>query len=622
MSATRPWTPPDYSVSGVAGDGWALGNDQRLGALLTFNYSRQFLRAEDGVSRSFNGATGEVANDYRLAFGNNKVTWGSLGSVSYWPSAKHRFTLIGIHTQIADSTGQVVSGFNDDRSADIVSTRLRYVSRSLNFGQLRGEHDFPELASARLEWNAAISGAVRNEPDTRDTVFQSSNGAEYSPPPVPEAGSHLHAEQGERALGGGLDWTQPISREADATKFKVGGLLSVKSRDFKARRFHFGPNLIGPPLVYNCGFTVPRSCPDGLYTPDNIDSGVLLAEEDTTPEDAYKASLDVYAGYAMVDWALTKDLRLIGGARVEATKQELAPYSQVGGNDPPKRRIDATDVLPAVNLAYSVSKRTKLRAAATRTLARPQLRELAPFTFTNYFGAMPIAGNPNLKLTYINNYDTRVEFYPTLREVMAFSFFYKTFKDPIENVVVDSGGGVLMPQNSKGATLEGIELEARKSLDFVAALKDFSLIANLTLAHSKIEIDTSDASPISVTTLSRPLVNQAPYVVNVALDYDNSSLEVGGRVLFNVSGKRIVEVGSKGVPDAYLLPQPSVDLSLHKGLGKHFDVKLTATNLLGSDTIVTIKPTNGNERVMRRHYDGQNLYSDSRVFSLSGSYTY
>jgi TonB-dependent receptor len=629
MSATRPWTPPNYSVSGVAGDGWVLGNDQRLGALLTINYARGFTRNEEGIARSYTaGGTGgaTLQNDYRLAFGNDKVTWGTLGSVSYWPSAKHRLTLLGIHTQIADSTAQRVEGFSADRSADIVSTRLRYVSRALNFGQLRGEHDFPELSSARLEWNGSLSGASRNEPDTRDTVFQSSNGAEFASPNTPEAGAHLHAEQGESAVGGGLDWTQPLSRDADATKFKFGGLLSMKSRDFKARRFHFAPGndpVTGFPLVHTCGLVVTRACPDSLYTPGNIDSGLLVLNEDTRPDDAYEAMLNVYAAYAMIDWGITKDLRLVGGARLEVTKQKLEPYSQFGtGTDPEKTRVDATDVLPAVNLSYSVTKRTKLRVAATRTLARPQLRELAPFTFANYFGAMPQAGNPKLRLTYINNYDTRLEFYPTLREVMAFSFFYKTFKDPIENVVVDSGGGVLQPQNSLGATLEGIEFEARKSLDFVAALKDFSVIANLTLARSRVEIDTSDAAPISVTSFSRALVNQAPYVVNVALDYDNEPLDFGGRVLFNVSGERIVEVGSRGVPDAYLQPQPMIDVTLRKGLAKHFDVKLTATNLLAADTIVTVTPAGGDERVLRRHYDGQTTFSDSRVFSLSGSYTY
>lgn len=627
MSAVRYLTPPNYSLNVVAGNGWSLGGDQRLGALVTFNYSRAFTSNEDAIARTYSavGTTGlKRLNDYKLSFGNDRVSWGSLASISYWPSARHRLTLIGIHTQIADATAQVIQGFDDGRSANINSTRLRYVARSMNFLQLRGEHDFPELSNARLEWNTAVSGANRNEPDTRDVVFQASNGSEYNIITTPEEGAHLHANQGETAYGGGVDWTQPLAREAEATKLKAGALVSVRSRDFAARRFHLQPSAFHPETgqPITCGTTVALNCPDKIWTPENVDNGYLSLEEDTQSTDAYKAFLNVYAGYGMIDWALGKKVRVIGGARVEVTKQSIDPYTQFAtGPDPKGQRIDATDVLPSVSMAYSVTKKAKLRLAAARTLARPQLRELSPFTFSNYFGAMPYAGNPNLRLTYINNYDTRFEFYPTLREVVAFSLFYKTFKDPIENIVVDSGGGVVQPQNSLGATLEGIEIEGRKTLDFVDALRDFSVIANLTLARSRVEIDKSQTA-IAVTSSTRPLVNQAPYVVNVALDYTNESIDFGARLLYNVAGERIVEVGSKGLPDAYLLPQSILDFTAHKGFGKHLDIKFTARNLLAADTVVTLRSGNGEERVMRRHYDGSSLYADSREFQLAAAYTY
>jgi len=46
-----------------------------------------------------------------------------------------------------------------------------------------------------------------------------------------------------------------------------------------------------------------------------------------------------------------------------------------------------------------------------------------------------VEGNPKLKITKITNLDLRFEYFPTLREVLAVSLFYKHFRDPIEEIV-------------------------------------------------------------------------------------------------------------------------------------------------------------------------------------------
>jgi TonB-dependent receptor len=628
MSAVRTFTPPNGSGSIVAGNGWSLGNDQRIGALVALNYSRSFTYRDDGIARTFSrgGPTGiETETDYKLAVGNDKVSWGSLGSVSYWPSANHRLTLLGLHTQLADSSAQVVQGFNRGRSADIANTRLRYVSRALNFGQLRGEHDFHSLYNARLEWNGSLAHAGRSEPDTRDSVFQNEAGVGYSAITTPENGAHLNARQGESSIGGGLDWTQPLSDAAEATRLKVGGALSSKSRNFRQRRFHLETIDTANAGGFFCGTTYNRGCPDRFFTPANIASDALLLIEDTTPEDAYRAKLAVYATYGMVDLGITKDLRVVGGVRAEITRQELDPYPQApGALDKPAQPLRSTDFLPAASVGWQTTKATKLRVSFSQTLARPQIRELAPFSYAPYYGARPFAGTPELKITHISNYDTRFEFYPTLREVLAFSFFAKTFRDPIENIVLASGSGVVKPQNSKGARLVGVEFEARKTLEMLSSsLKDLTLIANLTLARSKIELEKTNLT--AVTNLERPMVNQAPYVLNLAMDYENEPLGITARALYNVSGKKIVEVGS-GVPDAYEQPKHQVDLTVSKAVGKQLSFRFNAVNVLASDTVVTLGPKKRDDRIMRVHSVPQafeNVFSDdARIFTLSGTYTY
>jgi TonB-dependent receptor len=429
-------------------------------------------------------------------------------------------------------------------------------------------------------------------------------------------GSHLFTTQGETSVGGGLDWTQPFTKAADSSKLKFGGLLSHKSRDFKARRFHYAPTAGDTSLLaFSCGATFHSACPDSYYTNGNIATALDLLE-DTRSEDAYKASLDIYSGYGLLDFALGESIRVVGGARVEATSQEIAPYTQYRDDeDPEGAKIDSVDVLPALSIAYSATKKSKVRASLARTLARPQIRELSPFEFTEFFGGRTFKGEPNLKLTYINNADLRFEYFPTQREVLAFSFFFKDFQDPIENIVVNSGDGVIRPQNARGGTLLGLELEARKTLAFIVEeLRDFSAIANLTLAKSKVDLDVSEAT-VQVTNPFRAMLNQAPFVVNVALDYSNESSGTSARVLYNVSGKRIVEVGTDDLPDVYEQPKHALDVTVSQNLGKHWQLKLAAANLLGSQTTFTLGPEKNDDRVTAR-------YTDSRVFSLSGTYTY
>jgi len=244
------------------------------------------------------------------------------------------------------------------------------------------------------------------------------------------------------------------------------------------------------------------------------------------------------------------------------------------------------------------------------------MRELAPFVFADFFGAYPISGNPQLKMTYIKNADLRFEWFPSVREVLAFSFFYKSFADPIEPYVIPSGTpGIISYQNAKGAKLVGLELEARKSLGFLTPkLNDLTFVGNLTLAHSRIQLDNEDGLTNS-TNLSRPMVNQAPYVINLGLDYHNEAAGFDAGLLYNVIGPRIVQVGTGGLDDTYAQPLNLIDAMIAKEIVKHVTVKLTGTNLLNASVQETIGKSGRDDRVTLQYRDG-------RVFTLTGTYTY
>lgn len=623
MHPRKALTPPNYSFTAVAGNGWTLPGDQRLGVLATLNYGRSF-RLRKAIRRDFQPdvepVTGKAIlsteNDIRSEQGEDKVNWGALASVSYWPSTKHRITLTGLHTQLADATTNLSVGTYENLNGEVTTARLRYISRALNMLQLRGEHDFSALNKATLTWNASYSVASRDEPDTRTTAYQFNEVLNsWNATTNGSGGIHQFSDQSEKQRGGGLDWTQPVTKNPEVAKLKVGGLVSQREREFTTRRFVFNPiTRGGKPELLGCGPVYQLDCPEKLYQWGNIGTA-LSPEENTFKDDAYHASLDIYSGYGMVDLAFPGDVRMVAGARVEHTDQTITPWDQYGGEDQPGGVIKSTDLLPAVSLAYSATKKTKLRAAVSETIARPQIRELSPSTYTDYFGGRQLSGNPNLQLTHIKNADLRVEHFPTPREVLAFSFFYKLFDAPIEPYVTSNT--IIKFQNAKAARLVGLELESRKSLDFITKqLADLSVIANLTLAHSQIELDPNQGKAgIIVTNEDRAMVNQAPYVVNLALDYENVPLALNVRLLGNVVGPRIIQVGTSGLDDEYEQPRYSLDFTGSKGFGKHFQLRLNLINILNSPIVSSIGKSRNAARETYHEAEG-------RLYTLTGTYTY
>jgi outer membrane receptor protein involved in Fe transport len=278
-------------------------------------------------------------------------------------------------------------------------------------------------------------------------------------------------------------------------------------------------------------------------------------------------------------------------------------------------------VLPSGTLVYSFNDRVQLRGSVTRTIARPQLRELAPFAFADYFGGWVVTGEPDLKLTRILNADLRLDWFPTTREVFSFSAFIKDFTDPIEPVFLPSGAStpVLTYANALGAFLYGFELEGRQGLGAIASwLKWFTIIGNLTIAQSTIQVRQTgmDESGMvrTLTNTSRAMVNQAPYVVNLMLDFDGEhGTQV--RLLYNVSGKQIVTVGTEGLDDAYLHPRNMLDLTISQTLWNGLKVRASVQNMINPEYLVTHGKKYRADRVLTRYREGISA-------SLSLGYTY
>ena len=223
-----------------------------------------------------------------------------------------------------------------------------------------------------------------------------------------------------------------------------------------------------------------------------------------------------------------------------------------------------------------------IRLGASQTLARPSLREFAPFSFYNFQIQAVTTGNPNLTRALIQNYDVRWEVFPNAGEVISVSAFYKTFTNAIEETILPSTSEVIYSfQNANGqAQNYGIEFEARKQLGFIASfLTPFTFSINAAVINSHIVVNQGGV------TDERTMWGQSPYTVNIGLFYTNFSTGSSINLGYNTYGRRIIKVGQRGAfqfddPHVYEMPRQMVDLSLSQNLGGNLELKFAIRDIL------------------------------------------
>ena len=317
--------------------------------------------------------------------------------------------------------------------------------------------------------------------------------------------------------------------------------------------------------------------PEEVFSDANVEAGSFLLNANANGG-RYTAAERITAGYAQVEVPISERLLLIGGARVEDWKLDVDTRTTQGEVVPARPRN--TDILPALALTYRLTPDQNLRLSATQTLSRPEYRELSPVPYFEQVGLATTIGNPDLQRALIQNYDLRWEWFPRPGEVVSVGVFAKRFTDPIEKVIIQAAGtNTLSYVNADKADNYGAELEVRKGLDFLAeGLRALSLFANTTLMKSTITPGNTGIS--ALTNANRPMVGQSEYVVNAGLGYGSNSGAWAATLLYNVAGKRILEAGSGGLPDAYEQARHLLDASLQIPLTQVFTIKLDGKNLL------------------------------------------
>lgn len=597
---------PNVGLTASGGHVHELKNGWRLGFLAAGNYKDEWLTLTQQRTDYINSGDGELEseNDYTFDVTGRSIDLGGFFTVGLEAGENHKLSYNWMLLRNTTDKAQIEQGFNKDASGgDVRFTELEWIERQMVANQLLGEHVLPVIGGLKLNWQYTQAKAQSDSPDTRryrydpDTLTETQDDFIFSI--RNDSNQRRWSDLQDDSTSWNVDVQQPLTF---FDKVDIALLLGIgkvdKSRDSTIRRFSFKSR---GRVSGNIDLRRNPSVEDIIFDEAILPSGWQL-EEVTIATDAYTADQTIDAWYAGLDFNFGEVLRVAGGLRNESSKQSVSTFNLFDPDrNPVESDLDTDDIFPYLTSTWFHDDH-QVRFGYAKTINRPDFKELSESLYKDPVLDRLVKGNPNLIPAYLTHYDLRWDYYFNPGEFVSLGVFYKQFKDPIESVILASADSDLTSfDNAEAADNFGIEFELYKNLDFMGDLWGWGpvwekLYVNMNYAWIDSEITLADRNSNIQTSSARPLQGQSPYVWNFQLGYDNDESDIHAALLYNVFGKRIVDVGVSGAPDIYELPRPSLDFVYSQGIGD-WKLKVKLKNILDPD----IELTQGKETTRITH---------------------
>lgn len=592
------FTMPDFKMGVTIGRNFKMFG-KKASNLTSVNYGQSQQHLE--VERNRWTADRELMFDYTDQQIETEVRVGIISNFSIIANSRNRYTWRNTFNQIGERSTIIRRGIEPQQRLgdEYLNYSFQYLSRTIATSQFEGEHYSADKRS-KFVWIAGGSYVTRNEPDfrrVRSTKPIDDPEAPYTIIDPPGAAlfdnarffSRLYEFGGSNSLAFERKLGNPEKKET--ITLKAGTYFDYKYRTFEARWMSYSYPGFGDPTEKTRLVRLPIG---EVFDPANVNSvnGWRLIEG-TNPSDRYDANTTLAAAYAAADIPMGR-FNLSTGFRFEYFNQQLNSATQtealnINNNYPTP--------MPFANLSYTVNDKMLVRLAYSRTVNRPELRELAPFLYYNFKYDVNFVGEPNLIQSDIQNIDLRWEMYPQNNETFSVGVFYKRFQNPIETYVQSVGlSQQFKLDNAVSAENFGAEVEVRKSLGDVSSksfISRFFLVANASYIYT--QVDLGGEGELAQEQI-RPLQGQSPYVVNAGLHYRDDDRGNSFSVLYNVAGPRIFFVGNDNFPTVYELPRHMLDLVMTKKLNARMDVKFGISNILNARTLL-VQDTDRNGKI-------------------------
>ena len=597
-------TPANVSASFSAGKSFPMGAGE-LGIIAGGGYSNKFSTRQPRQQVSLSADLSTLESDFTSTTTDQRVVVNGLLGLGYeFGENTIRWTNLYIH----DTVKQARTGIGNRQQtiADFFQQRTGFYERQLIDTQLVGEFEVtPDLS---VEVRGAYANSKREAPYELFFEYVRTNSpadpfGQYFVNRLNNGnggdGGVTFSELNEDLWSGGIDIGYDLT---DAIRLTVGGAYADTHRTSSRRDFTFlAPNdFMGQPAIIS-GIGMLR--PDLLMGPNIVETfGITMVETDEG-NPAFAADLVNWAGYGKVDARLTDALSVDIGVRYEDAKLDVAPiqvFTEPGAGTA-ATSLDNDYWLPAGTLTYEIQPGMQFRLSGSKTIARPQFRELINQPYYDPDSNRPYRGNPLLQDSQLYNAEARFEYYFAREERVSLSGFYKKIDNPIEAFIT----GIDLTTsyaNAPEAQLYGGEFEVQKYFGLGdlggEGYRRLLLIGNYTFTKSKLRVGPDDTTLVygAASTIASdyfrdgvPLTGQSDHIVNLQFGVENEERLSQQTFLLTYASERVVSRGLNGTPpqpDVIEKPGVQLDFVAREGFelfGRALEFKAEIRNILGQD---------------------------------------
>ncbi len=617
LDITTKHTAPDIEGELLAGYRHYLTEHIDIGVLALGSYSND-VRNRERIVRRFSNPTTDFAESLRTTHEVN-IT----GSLNFGVRFTNDHELGSTHLMLRNTEDDALSSrtcsqgqYNDcfDESSPVQGRLygMRYEQREMVMHQIHGKHEFGDdtldvlpnfLEFARdgdISWYYTMATAETALPHEVSISGQESlngpNGlpTSFSIRATSTAAEFRYSDLSDEIETYGWDLMVPYFRDNFSVEFSGGYDYLYKSRNYRQTSLGVGSSLSGFNLIST-------NLPSVVFSDAHIlnpQYGIeLLVGIGAFGSESYIADQIVEAGYGKIDVLINEAWRISGGVRGEKFEQAVLPVDYLRYD---ARRLDTAgfarlateDMYPSAALTYFrpgfLADEFQLRAGVSRTVARPDIREMSASTYIDPLTEARVRGNPHLTVSDLTNLDLRGEWFWLNSDMFSMSVFYKDIANPIETVQ----GGATEDNirfnfvNADSAEVYGVEVEWKKTLNFLASswgdwTETLYFAGNSTLSDSEIYIPVAQGVG-DITNERRSMTQQSPWVLNLQVGFDAIDLKHSGSVVYNAFGERVFFAGIGGQDDGYEQPFNSLDLVYAYYPTENLSFKLRVKNILQS----------------------------------------
>ncbi|MDP2562507.1 TonB-dependent receptor domain-containing protein [Psychrobium sp. 1_MG-2023] len=596
MDITSEDTDQGANIDLAVGSNWDIGDESVFGVLAAASYKKQ--------AKNYTKREVELdGDDQQAQIENSKNVNGTDASVRLSAMLNLGFELNDDHkietftTYLRDTSDDVsisieetVDTLGEPNALQVYG--VNYEERSLISNQIKGQHYLSDWWDLELAWqysDASSSRAAPNELGYTYNVLLDDNDAITSRHlNTQDAPKYVYSQLDDDTINYGWSLTLPLEFDITMVNVKGGYQYFERTRQSNATRLGFDVDLRPSD---SDGNILAQSFGD-IFSDDNITNdrlGLELQDASTDTED-YVAAEIIDAAFVSVDLNIDDEWRIYAGLRYEDFRRVTLPIDPDGDISDEGGRYQITDYIikqddwyPSLSLTWVESDETQWRLGLSKTVVRPDLREVSPVRFQDPVTGFDFFGNPQLESSDIYNLDARWEWYGEAGNSFSVGAFYKDIDAPIEPIQrISEAGRQLKFYNADSGSIYGIEADFLQHLDVLgddeSLWQYFFVTGNVTLSDSEINIASS--GEIDPTNQTRRMTGHSQWVTNLQLSFDSPSEAHSATLVYNVFGERIAYGGRGGLDDVVEQPFHSLDLSYSYFPTDAMAIKLKAQNLL------------------------------------------